>query len=214
MNGSFFSVIMSKEEQSDQKGYPNVSDWKVSRQFFLRSITWASVAMHLPAISSCKSGQEDFGDTTPLNSKQLTTIRALFMVLFPSEGEGPGALDVKADYFLLWVLNDPLLDASENEFIIEKLDQFMEECNKNYNSSFEELDEEDAVEFVEEVAIGWGKSWISRLLTIIFEALFTDPFYGGNPDGVGWKWLEHDPGSPRPGKEITYPNILQRTHEV
>jgi len=22
--------------------------------------------------------------------------------------------------------------------------------------------------------------------------------YGGNPDGIGWKWLEHQPGYPTP----------------
>ena len=40
----------------------------------------------------------------------------------------------------------------------------------------------------------WGRAWLSLLLYYIFEALLSDPVYGGNPDGIGWQWLEHQPG--------------------
>ena len=43
-----------------------------------------------------------------------------------------------------------------------------------------------------------GRNWLSLLLTYVLEALLADPVYGGNPDGIGWQWLEHQPGYPRP----------------
>ena len=36
-----------------------------------------------------------------------------------------------------------------------------------------------------------------------------DPVYGGNPDGIGWKWLMHPPGFPRPPKGKTYHAFLE-----
>ena len=42
------------------------------------------------------------------------------------------------------------------------------------------------------------------ILTYLLQALLTDPVYGGNPNGVGWKWLHHQPGFPRPPKDETY----------
>jgi gluconate 2-dehydrogenase gamma chain len=36
------------------------------------------------------------------------------------------------------------------------------------------------------------------LLDYIMEALLTDPVYGGNPNSIGWQWLKHQPGFPRP----------------
>jgi len=42
------------------------------------------------------------------------------------------------------------------------------------------------------------------VLGYIFEALLVDPVYGGNPNGIGWKWLEHQPGLPRPTADKRY----------
>jgi gluconate 2-dehydrogenase gamma chain len=54
----------------------------------------------------------------------------------------------------------------------------------------------------------WGSSWLSIILTYIFEALIADPQYGGNVNESGWKWLNHYPGNPRPAKKLLYGNIL------
>ena len=49
-----------------------------------------------------------------------------------------------------------------------------------------------------------GENWIATVLMYIFEALLCDPAYGGNPEGVGWRWLQHDPGFPRPSADKIY----------
>jgi gluconate 2-dehydrogenase gamma chain len=45
---------------------------------------------------------------------------------------------------------------------------------------------------------------LSSLLKYIFEALLTDPIYGGNPNSMGWEWLDHTPGQPRPNPANRY----------
>ena len=43
-----------------------------------------------------------------------------------------------------------------------------------------------------------GENWLSNLVGYIFEAMLSPPSYGGNPDGIGWQWLEHQAGFPLP----------------
>ena len=50
----------------------------------------------------------------------------------------------------------------------------------------------------------FGKNWLSLLMFYLTEALMLDPYYGGNPDMIGWIWLEHRPGFPRPVQGKTY----------
>jgi gluconate 2-dehydrogenase gamma chain len=53
----------------------------------------------------------------------------------------------------------------------------------------------------------WGRAWLSLLLYYIFEALLSDPVYGGNPGEIGWRWLEHQPGFPRPPADKIYGSL-------
>ena len=56
-----------------------------------------------------------------------------------------------------------------------------------------------------------GENWLATLLSYIFEALLAAPIYGGNPGGVGWKWLQHQPGFPLPDKvSLTWQQLQKR----
>ena len=52
-----------------------------------------------------------------------------------------------------------------------------------------------------------GENWVSTLLTYLFEALLTAPAYGGNTDGLGWRWLQYVPGFPLPGRGTRYTEL-------
>ncbi|MCW5587404.1 MAG: gluconate 2-dehydrogenase subunit 3 family protein, partial [Chromatiales bacterium] len=52
-----------------------------------------------------------------------------------------------------------------------------------------------------------GENWLSTLLSYLFEALLTAPAYGGNPNGIGWRWLSYVPGFPLPGPGTRYPEL-------
>jgi gluconate 2-dehydrogenase gamma chain len=189
--------------------------WHLSRKKFVATLLLGGAALQLPWLTSCTERRYSPGDTTPLSNHQFKVIQALQNVLFPSDGNGPGAYDVNADTYLLWVLHDQHMDPEENNFVIDRLGKFDSYAKEKLNYNFYDLNPKEQYAIVEEVAdIAWGRRFLSRLLTLIFEALLVDPQYGGNPEGIGWAWLEHDPGSPRPLKTHLYPTILDLSHEI
>ena len=55
-------------------------------------------------------------------------------------------------------------------------------------------------------------NWLSLLLTYLLEALLADPVYGGNPGGIGWQWLAHQPGFPTPPADKTWYKLAAPVH--
>ena len=75
--------------------------------------------------------------------------------------------------------------------------------------TFAELDDAKREQTLQRIAASEaGENWLSTLILYLMEALLTDPAYGGNPGGIGWRWLQHVPGYPRPPKGKTYPALL------
>ena len=74
-----------------------------------------------------------------------------------------------------------------------------EEAKRLFGASYMQLSSKSRQEVLAFVAkTQWGESFIETILTYLFEALLGDPIYGINKDEVGWKWLHHTPGLPRP----------------
>ena len=85
------------------------------------------------------------------------------------------------------------------------MDWLEEECQTTYNRSFINLSSEEKDKIFRTIEkSNWGYRWLSLNLIYIFEALWSDPIYGGNTDEIGWKWLEHVPGLPRPTADNIY----------
>ena len=201
------------KQESSSKEYIdlNDNDWLMSRQSFVKTILLSGITIQLPWLQSCGNAEENFGNTNPLTLQQFKTVREIFEILFPADGNGPSALEINADKYLLWVLRDEMTDPKESTYIVTRLKTFIEKCKEKNNAAFLDLSESQKNEFVAFASKqDWGKKLLSRLLNIIFEALLLDPIYGGNTNKLGWTWLEHDPGSPRPTKENSYPTILQK----
>ena len=113
------------------------------------------------------------------------------------------------------VLNDTELNPNENNYVIKKLDLFMDQCNTEYAEQFYNLSSSNQEELVDKKINSKDlQTWFSRLLTLIFEALLLDPAYGGNTDKAVWLWLDHDPGYPRSKMVNSYPNILMKKNEI
>ena len=145
----------------------------------------------------------------PLTVQQYLTIEAVLNVLFPDDGNGPNIYQINALEHICWVLNDLLQDPSENNFILDKADLCHQLTLELEHTSIHLLPIRKQRQMVESVyEQNWGSYWLSRLMTLLFEALLCDPAYGVNTDEVGWKWLEHRPGQPRPTKAQTYPNPI------
>lgn len=140
------------------------------------------------------------------------TLASVMEHLFPASHESPGAQDIQAIRFLKNMLNTPDADEDEKAFIKKGVGWLNGMANKNHNKPFTELDENTKETVLRQIEqSNAGERWLSVLLTYLIEALLSDPAYGGNPDQIGWKWLEHQPGFPRPSADSLYYKLGKAT---
>ena len=101
------------------------------------------------------------------------------------------------------------MDPEEIEYIIDGIGWVDETAEENFSKRYTQLSQREKEELIADISNeSWGSSWLSVILTFIFEALLSDPQYGGNPDKIGWDWLKYYPGYPRPTEPLLYPEIL------
>lgn len=175
------------------------------RKFLIRSsgallITSAPV---LPALFSCSSQTtaKDIG----LSESQWHTLQAVQNHLFPSEPGAPGAKEIRAAAYLQSVLIEQQSEVIDRKFIKKGIVHIDTLSRKELDKPFAALTEgqrEKILRLFENTHE--GRHWLSMMLDNILEALLTDPVYGGNPEKIGWHWLKHQPGFPRPPKNKRY----------
>jgi len=181
--------------------------WRLSRKRFIGGALMAGVLANIP-LASAVAGKG--GGTGQLTQNQFLIIESVQKILYPSDGNGPGAYDVMADKYLLWVLSDERMDPEEKEYIINGIGWVDETAEENFSKNFVKLTQAEREKLIGDVSKEtWGRSWLGVILTFIFEALLSDPQYGGNTDEIGWDWLHHNPGQPRPTKKLLYPQIFE-----
>ncbi len=182
----------------------------LKRRTFLAGMGTAAVAALLP-FSGCTSEPEPSKKLFRFSSEQFKTIRAVQEHLFPHEAQAPGAIDVHATEYLQMTLGQPGFDPEIRDFILSGVQQFQTYLEESSLPAFDKLAESRRDEVLLKIQhLNWGENWLSLLLTYIFEALLSDPVYGGNPDEIGWKWLEHIPGLPRPTEATRYGGSIQQ----
>ncbi len=194
------------------------NEWTNSRRNFVKTLILSGVALQLPWIQSCSQKVQDIpvpDNIEPLSLHSFLTIYSVMDILFPDDGNGPGAKQLKSDHYFLWTVNDPNFDPDTRSFLLNKLEKLNKESLRIYGDNFHDLSRAQQEDYIAELSeTDWSKGWLSRLLTLIFESLFVDPQYNVNPDTIGWKWLNHFPGYPRPTTQQLYPTILNKKHEV
>jgi gluconate 2-dehydrogenase gamma chain len=146
------------------------------------------------------------------NSKMSNTWQVIDVVqqhLFPVEDNSPGAREINALTYLQFIVTDDTLDTDSREFITQGAMWLEGMADQLYKKSFVELKSDSREKVLKRIASSKaGENWLSTLLLYITEALLSDPAYGGNPNQLGWKWLQHIPGYPRPPVDKTFPNLL------
>lgn len=202
-----------KNREEIPSGIENIEKWQMSRQHFVKGLLLLGAISQLPFLTSCNEDKKTvlkdykFGDK--LTENQLQILIDVQGVLFPNDGNGPGAEQVNAHLYLQWVISDERMDPSESEYIVNGLNWTNETAQEKFSKDFLKLNKEEKEDLIKIVSKEkWGESWLSVILTLIFEALHCDPQYVGNIDKTGWKWLNHNPGYPRPTKELLYDNIF------
>lgn len=198
---------MTKKDKMVPKSLQNPNKWRMQRRGFLQLMLGAAMVSQIPWWVSCKL--ESSADFT-LDGHQLAIIKRVQSFLFPSDGNGPGADELNASDYLQWVLNDEGMDKDEKGYLIKGIAWVEETAREEMEDGFLNLEEHRQNEILTLIANeDWGEAWYSMNLTFVFEALLSDPIYGSNREGMGWKWLEHNPGQPRPIEEMQYGHFLQ-----
>ena len=141
---------------------------------------------------------------TGLTAEQWWVMAAVQAHLFPSEPGAPGAVEANATAWLQWVLSDPSLPQQTRDFFRQGVTQLMALTANEGSEPFHRLGPETRELLLRRYEQQGGGHWLREVIHSILEALLTDPVYGGNPDGIGWRWLEHLPGFRRPGPQQRY----------
>ena len=190
------------------------ADWLLSRKQFLGSVIAGGLISQLP-FSNVIAQTKASSKINLLSNEQLEILQSVQDILFPSDGDGPGASDINATDYLVWVLSDSNKDADEIKYIINGIGWMDETAEEQYSKKYFDLSQTEREELVKLVSkAGWGESWLSVILSFIFEALLSDPQYGGNTHSTGWNWLKHYPGQPRPTDKLLYPEIIDTVRQI
>lgn len=207
MKGGFERI---RKEVSIPDSFQNLDKWSLKRRQFLRAAAVSGALSQISLLEACTNDTEEGNEI--LTSKQVGILKNILLILFPNDGNGPGAEEINAYEYIMWVLRDTLNRKPEdNEYIIEGIDWANESANEIYGSDYLNLNQEDQETLVELFTkMDWGKNWCSAVIVLILESLLLDPIYGGNPDEIGWKWLNHTAGVPRPTEANRYERIMER----
>ena len=205
---------MEEEVKKIKKGrtvFNNIEQWKVNRRQFVKSMSVAALLSQVAFLESCNNqSKEIYLANDYLTAVQSEILHKVQEVLFPNDGNGPSSKDLNAFSHVLWVLSDQRKKESSIKYIIDGVDWTEETAVDEFGRSFVELNKKEIESLVETISKEkWGKSWLSIILTLIFEALSLDPIYNVNTNAAGWDWLGQFEGTPRPTEEITYDNIFK-----
>ena len=183
----------------------NPTEDKQSRRRFLKSAAGATAIAALPVVSLSAKQKEQ--SRKQLNRLRKTdpwlTLDATLMHLLPesevSAQPSPSAKSINALAYLYQVMTVQPTEEDEKEFIIKGVGWLNGFAQSQQGKSFVQLSVEQKELTLRGIShSSAGANWLSTLLAYLFEAMLTPPAYGGNPDGIGWQWLEHQAGFPLP----------------
>jgi gluconate 2-dehydrogenase gamma chain len=175
--------------------------WVLNRRTFLsRTAGFLATLFFSPVIVRAAKEHTSIQPNDP-----WSTIDVVQNHLFPTGKDSPGAKEINAITYLRNVIAGPMIDQDEKVFILNGVKWLNDLSHEKHEAVFTQLSYLQRSDMLHQITKSKaGRKWVSKLLTYIFEALLSDPVYGGNPDGIGWKWLNHHPGFPRPPKHKRY----------
>ncbi|MCK4710064.1 MAG: gluconate 2-dehydrogenase subunit 3 family protein [Gammaproteobacteria bacterium] len=171
-----------------------------SRRSFLKQVLLGTTAIAF--------SESVLANSEKLNNDKWVTISAVQLHLFPVSKNSPDAQSINASAFLKSVLEWPGVDKTDKKFVLDGVGWLNGLSDKLYKVKFYKLDnqqKEIVLRAVEKSQA--GENWLALILLYLMEALLADPSYGGNTDAQGWKWLQHQPGFPRPAADKRYFNL-------
>ena len=123
------------------------------------------------------------------------TLEAVQKHMFPEGSNLPSASSMHVTQFLFDTIRHKSFDRDIKAFVIEGAKE-LEIREKGRFVSLTRKEKEIALRAYEET--NYGSSWLSRIMTLTMEGLFSDPIYGSNVKEAGWKSVHAFGGFPRP----------------
>ena len=179
----------------------------LSRRKFIQYLT---VAVSSYPLSSFATNRKLKQPSQP-HSEPWLTLSKVQEHLFPSEHDSIGSEDINALGYLQNMMDTPDFPTDEKTLIKNGVTWLDDLANQHYAKKFIQLDVDEKEKILRRIEnSNAGSRWLSLLLTYLLQAIVSDPVYGGNPGGGGWKWLEHEPGFPRPIESKKYFKLKQK----
>lgn len=179
------------------------------RGFLTGMLKATAMVSSLPLLGTLQACDRISEQQLMLQQQPWQTFAAVQQQLFPDDGNGPPASEINATLYLKFVLEAADTDVDDKTFVLNGIKWLNGLSDKQFGKAFVALNAADQHTVLNKIATSSaGERWLSHLLLYIMEALLTDPVYGGNPNGVGWQWLEHQAGFPRPAKDKRYTELL------
>ena len=173
-----------------------------SRRNFLKS---AAGAVAIAATPTKLLAQDVKQNNDWKHDSLWRTLNAVLNHLLPPSPTGPSAQEINALTYLHNVVTlQPTSDA-EITFIKKGVGWLNGYSQSQLNKLFIDLNNDQKEKILRGISQSQaGDNWISTLLSYIFEAMLTPSIYGGNPDHIGEKWLNHQAGFPLPQAGTRY----------
>jgi len=115
--------------------------------------------------------------------------------MFPDGSTLPSAKKTNVIQFLFETITHKSYDKDIRAFIIDGAEELMSRNEKVFNTMHEEEKEKALREYEK---TNYGSSWLSRIMTVTMEGLFSSPIYGTNTNEIVWKSIDMYGGYPRP----------------
>ena len=186
----------------------------LSRREFMSILAAATAAYPLSSLAESRTNKISADN----HKEPWLTISAVQQHLFPEEKSSPhsiGAKDIQALGYLRATMKTPDFDKEKEDLIHNGVSWLNDLAKQQYSTNFIQLDSNAKEKILRRIETSnAGARWLSTLLTYLLEALLADPVYAGNPNGIGWKWLQHQPGFPRPTENKKYFKLDKHRYRI
>ena len=176
---------------------------RISRREMLQrvgALLGAATTLPLPAAARVRA-QAALGESfITLTMSEAETVRAIIGRLIPADESGPGALEARADRYIDRALSGAL-KASRAAYAMG-LAAVDAQARALRNTSFAKLavaDQDTVLTTIERANAGF----FNLIRTHTIQGTFSDPFYGGNANFIGWDLIGY------PGARTTVAANLQ-----
>jgi gluconate 2-dehydrogenase gamma chain len=157
-------------------------------------------------LSAVLLGSTAFAESTKNYALHISIVKEPFVTLmrvqedlFPPNLSMPSLHQINVLGFLKAVLEDSKIKTSTKKQLLDGVKWLNQTTQNSYSKNYISLPYKTREKLLKEISQKeWGNNWLWYIMNFTFEAMFSDPIYGGNLNGNGWKWIDHVSGLPRP----------------